>query len=364
MESERIRERALHLLSVFSEAHGVSGFEGRVRGIFREEIGTDAHVDGMGNILCPKRGTSDAPVVMLAAHMDEVGFMVQSVARSGLIKFLPLGGWWAHAILGQRVRILTRENGEIPGVIGAKPPHFLGENERDKVMKFEDLFIDIGAASAEEVRDRFGVRLGDSIAPESGFAPLGNPEFLVGKAFDDRAGLALMTQVLGELENTSHPNTVYGVGTVQEEVGTRGAQTAPHSVNPDVAIVLEAAPADDLPSVPEDERQGALGSGPQIRIMDPSAMMNRNLVRYARELAEARNIPHQMAVRRSGGTDARPIHLHARGVPTMVLGIPARYIHTYNSILCIRDYLSAFDLVMKLVESLDSDTVERLSAFD
>jgi len=292
-----------------------------------------------------------------------VGFVVQAITKSGLIKFIPQGGWWPHTILAQRVRIRAGDGTEIIGAIGAKPPHLLGEGEREKVMKVDDMFIDVGAVSAEDVRDRFGIRLGDAIAPESSFTRMHNPDFLLCKAFDNRVGMALTIQTMLALRRVSHPNTVFGVGTVQEEVGIRGAQTAVFDVGPDVAVVLEGAPADDLPGAPEDERQGVVGRGPQIRLMDPSAIMNRRFVQYALQIAEEHGIPHQVAVRKSGSTDARAIHLHGKGVPTIVLGVPARYIHSHNTMIHIDDYLNTLDLVLKLLQVLDDKTAGSFSSY-
>jgi endoglucanase len=363
-DSNGRKERALQLLMRFGEAHGAPGREDAVRRIFREELQNDLRTDSTGNIFCERKGRAETPRIMVAAHMDEVAFMVQAITKSGLIKFVPLGGWWPHTMLAHRVKVLTRDGTEIVGVIGAKPPHFLTESEREKVMKPDDMFIDVGAVSADDVRNRFGIRLGDGIVPESSFTPMHNPDYLLCKAFDDRSGMALMTHTMEMLSDASHPNIIYGVGTVQEEMGVRGAKTAPASVNPDLAIVLEGTPADDLPMVPEDERQGALCRGVQIRIMDASAIMNIKFARYAMATAEEHGIKYQAAVRRSGGTDAGAIHLYGAGVPTIVLGVPARYIHTHNTIIHIDDYLSALDLVLALIQGLDAATASGITKFE
>jgi putative aminopeptidase FrvX len=357
MENEESKSRACALLKKLGEAHGAPGHEDGVRSIFREELGAEAFTDRFGNIFCPMQGIAESPRVLLSGHMDEVGFAVQAITKSGLIKIIPLGGWWSHTLLAQRVRIRTQAGHEILGVIGAKPPHLLSEAEREKLVKIDDMFIDVGAVDADDVRNRFGIRLGDSIVPYSPFVPLHNPDFLLCKGFDNRVGMALVIQTLQLLRDAAHPNTVWGVGTVQEELGMRGAQTAGFSADPDAAIVLEGPPADDLPGIAEDERQGVVGRGVQIRLMDPSAIMNRKFVQYAIAVAEAQGIPHQVAVRRSGSTDARAIHLHGKGVPTIVLGAPARYIHTHNSIIHLDDYLSALRLVLSLVETLDEKLV-------
>ncbi|MGV8075400.1 MAG: M42 family metallopeptidase [Syntrophobacteraceae bacterium] len=363
MQREEVKENAVRLLAKLGEAHGAPGFEGAVRRIFREEVGDNPSTDKTGNIICEKKGATEKPAIMISGHMDEVGFVVQTILQNGLIKFFPLGGWWPHTLLAQRVRILTQTGTEIIGVVGAKPLHFLAESERDKVLKIDDMFIDVGASSADEATNSFGIRLGDSIVPYGSFTRMHNPDFLLSKAFDNRVGMALTIQVLQMLEGITHPNTVYGVGTVQEEVGVRGAQTAVSSVKPDAAIVLEGAPADDLPSIPVEERQGALGRGPQIRILDPSTIMHRNFTRHVINLAEANSISHQAAVRKSGGTDARAIHLQGEGVPTVVVSVPTRYIHTHNAIIHIEDYFNALELVLKLLESLNGDTLRSITEF-
>jgi putative aminopeptidase FrvX len=357
------RERAIELLKILSEAHGASGQENEVRRIFRNELGGGISTDRAGNIICEKKGSSDSPRIMLAAHMDEVGLMVQTITGDGLIKFLTIGGWWAHTLLAKRVRIRTRDGSEVVGVIGAKPPHFLADSEREKLMKIEDMFIDVGARNADEVRG-FGIRLGDAIVPDSPFVRMHNPDLLLSKAFDDRAGLAVMIQAMRELEKIPHPNTVFAAGTVQEEVGTRGARTAAFKIDPDVAIVVEGAPGDDMPGMSKEEQQCVLGGGVQIRLIDSSAIMNRKFADFVIDTAEKNGIRYQIAVRRKGGTDAAPIHVHGAGVPTVVLAVPARYVHTHNTIIDVSDYLSTLQLVLKLVETIDSQRAEVLGNFE
>lgn len=357
------RGRSIDLLGRLSEAHGAPGAEHPVRTIFRSEVDLPTWTDRFGNIFARKEGNRSSPRIMVTGHMDEVGFVVQAVTRSGLLKIAPLGGWWPHVLLAQRVRILTRRGEEIPGVISAKPPHFLSEAEREKVMKVEDLFLDVGAESAAEAAELFGIAIGDPVVPDTRFLRLKKGPLLLGKAFDNRVGLALTILSLRGLASVEHPNAVVGVGTVQEEVGIRGAQTAAHEVDPDAAIVLEGTPADDFPGIPEDERQAVLGKGPQIRILDPSAILNRRFVDLAVAVADRHAIPCQLAVRRSGGTDAKAIHLHARGVPTIVLGVPARYIHTPQSLIHCEDYWNALRLVLELLCTLDAETVQGLQDY-
>jgi endoglucanase len=360
---EQRKREAIALLKDLTEAHGVPGYEREVRDIFRRELPGPFQSDRLGSLLYSKKGSQGSPNVMLAAHTDEVGFMVQSITSDGMIRFVPLGGWWGHTLLAQRVRILNAQGNQILGVITSKPPHFLTADERGKVIEPDKMMIDVGATSDQDLRQRFGIRIGDPIAPESRFLQMHNPDLLIGKAFDDRAGVAMTIQIMQRLANTEHPNTVHAVATVQEEVGTRGAQTATHLCNPDFAIILEGTPADDLPSIGKDERQGEIGKGVQIRIMDPSAIAQRRFLDFVLDIAANSGIAHQIAVRRSGGTDARVIHLHHLGIPCVVFGIPARYIHTHNSIIDINDYLNAIDLIITVIQKLDLTQCSKLTDF-
>jgi endoglucanase len=332
-----------------------------VRDIVRDAIagiGT-IHHDRLGSILCEKKGTSDAPRIAIDAHLDEVAFLVQSITKDGFLKFVPLGGWWGHVLLGQRVDVLT-EGGTIPGVIGSTPPHFLKPGERDKVLKLDAMYIDVGTSSRTDT-EALGVRVADPVVPHSEFIEMAAPNILSSKAFDDRVGVGLLCEVLRSLKQRKHPNTIIGIGAVQEEVGCRGAMTASELSRPDVGIVLEGTPADDVPG--QSEQQAVLGEGPQIRFFDPTAISNRRLVRKVEEIAAEREIPVQLAVRRAGGTNARSIHLHGRGVPTVVIGVPARYIHTHTSLIHWGDYVAAHALVVEVVTRLDAETVATFTDF-
>lgn len=358
-------ESALHLLKELTETPAVSSFEDGVRKIVARELkecGEIGH-DRNGSVFCECHSSIDTPRVLVTGHMDEVGFMVQNITQEGFIQFVPLGGWWTHTLLAQRVSVITGSGKQITGVISSTPPHFLSVEERTKVRPIEELFIDVGAGSREEAADVFGIRIGDAIAPETTFTQMHNPKLLMAKAFDNRVGTALTIQALQSLHSESTPNTLIGLTTVQEEVGVRGAITAARVTRPDVALVLEGAPADDTPGFNRSDSQGQLGDGVQVRIMDPTAIMSRRLVDFVRNIASENDIPHQLTVRRSGGTDARAIHLSGEGVPTVVLAVPARYIHSHNSIIHIDDYLAAHRLICALVRELDSAAVSALTQF-
>lgn len=350
----------LALIRDFSQAHGISGFEGEVRALFSERLSGcgEFSCDRLGSVFCEK---GKGATVMLAAHLDEVGFMVQQITVDGFIKFVGIGGWWGHTLLSQRVVIKTRSGRKIVGVIGSKPPHFLAEAQRNSVMALDAMFIDVGAENYEQVTSEMGIALGDPIAPDSDFMSTGHACRFMGKAFDDRLGLAALIEVGLSLRNTdSLPHKLVLAGTCQEEVGIRGAKTVGIKCSPDCAIILEAPPADDTPGFSLNESQGSLGKGVQIRLFDPTAIMNSTLVQWVESVAQKANIPYQMTVRRSGGTDAGALHLIQEGVPCIVLGVPTRSIHAHTGVMDIRDYEAMVALLKALLPSL---TAEKIASF-
>ncbi len=359
-----MKKKALALLKKLSEASGPAGTETAIRRIFRDELGGEPNCDKIGNIVHERAGSRKTPRVMVTGHMDEVGFAVQNITSDGFLRLATLGGWWGHTLLSQRVRVMTQSGKEIMGLITSTPVHFLKDGQRDKVLSVDKMYVDVGVSSAEEVSETCGIAIGDPVVPETPFDRLHVRDRLIGKAFDNRVGVAITIQAAQELAGAKHPNTLFAVGTVQEEVGTRGAETAAAAVQPDVAIVMEAAPADDAPGCNRSEAQGVLGNGVQIRMQDPTAIMNRGLVDFIRATADKEKIPYQLAVRTSGGTDAKKIHLAGEGVPTVVLGVPARYIHSHNSIIDIKDYLAALQLTVAVVKGLDKSTVAGFTDYE
>ncbi|MCX6879927.1 MAG: M42 family metallopeptidase [Verrucomicrobia bacterium] len=358
-----MRQKAVSLLQELTEAHSVSGHEDEVRAIFVDELEDCGELssDRNGSVFCTSGKAG--PRVLVAGHMDEVGFMVQSLTPDGFVQFVALGGWWEHNLLSQRVAILTRSGEKILGVVASCPPHFLPEAQRRQVMTIEQMFIDIGAESARDAVENFGVALGDPIAPVSEFTALTREDWFMAKAFDNRVGMAATIQAGQILAHSMHPNRLILCGTVQEEVGLRGARTAANHAQPDVAIILEGPPADDTPGMPRAACQGRLGGGAQIRLFDPTAIANPRLARLAIDTARDEGLPHQVTVRRSGGTDAGSFHLADDGIPCVVLGVPARYIHSHNAILNVNDYLQVLSLTIALVRRLDEATVAELTAY-
>lgn len=350
------------ILKELTEAHGISGYEAPVRAIVRKHLEPlgELSQDKLGSVICRKQGTDDSPRVMLAGHMDEIGFMVKHITKEGYLKFLPLGGWFDQVLLGQRVIIKTRK-GDVIGVIGAKPPHLLPPEERSKVVEKKDMYIDIGATSKEEV-DAAGVRPGDPVVPRADFVTLASGKTYLSKAFDDRIGTALVISALQNLQDQDHPNTVYGAVTVQEEVGLRGARTSAWMADPDVAIILESDIAGDVPGIAPEVSSVKLGAGPSLLLYDGSMIPNGRLRDFVIDTAEELGIPLQLSYVERGGTDGGAIHVHKTGVPTIVLSVAARHIHSHGAIIHRDDYDNAVKLLTAVIRRLDAETIAKFTA--
>ena len=350
---------SLRLLEAYTQAHGTSGHEDAVRAIFVRELrGRTLQADGLGGVLASPAKEKQGPRVVLTAHMDEIGFLVQAVTPDGFLRLTPVGGWPDGVLAAQRLRIWSRSaQKEFIGIVAALPPHQGGAQaaSADKVL------VDIGARSAESVA-RLGIRPGDPVVPEGPFTALAELGLYSAKAFDNRVGMTALTLATHELDASATPCDLLAVATVQEEVGCRGAVVAARLAKPDVVIVLEGPPADDLPGLaPHGEAQGALGGGVQVRAYDPTAIMNPRLVDLTLAVAAEKGIPCQLAVRRTGGTDARSFQAHELGVPVIVLGVPARYIHTHNAVIDLADLQACVELSVALVRRLDAKTVKSLT---
>ena len=353
-----MKDAAIQLLQQLTEAHAVPAHEEEVRDIFLKELEGKGEfsTDKLGSVFC--EGVGEGPRVLVAGHMDEIGFLVQRITPDGFLSLVPVGGWWTHTLLSQRLEVKNREGRKILGVVASVPPHLLPEAARQQVLPVERLFLDVGADSEAEVADSLGIRVGDPVAPVTAFTAMEKPGRFMAKAFDNRVGMAAAIQAGQELLGESLPNRLIIGGTVQEELGLRGAKTAANHIKPDVALVMEGPPADDAPGMSRVESQGKLGGGVQIRTFDPTHVTNPALARFAIETAEEEGIPHQVTVRRSGGTDAGSFHVANEGIPSIVIGVPARYIHSHNAIMDIEDQVNAVKLVNAMVKRLDAATVE------
>jgi len=343
------------LLRELSDTLGVSGHEGAVRQVLLDAIKkhVDEHrVDALGNLIALKRGVGqERRKVMVAAHMDEVGLMVVHIEKEGSLRFQPVGGIDPRVLLAKKVLV---GDDRVPGVIGVKPIHLLEAKARQQVMPIKDMSIDIGAASKEEAER--SVKIGDYVAFDVTFGELGGELRAVkGKAFDDRAGCA----VLAELLQHQYPFDLYAAFTVQEEVGLRGAQVAGYSIAPHFAFALEGTICDDMPKKKDISPTTTVGSGPAITVMDRSVIADRRLVDLLVSTAEENGIPHQFKQPGMGSTDAGAIHLTREGVPSAAVSVPSRYIHSPVCLLSLNDLDNTVHLMRQALLKLEQVDLSR-----
>jgi endoglucanase len=347
------------LLKQLTMLNGIPANEKQVRDFFVRQVkdmGTISY-DNLGSVIAEKIGNPDGPRIMVAGHMDEIGFILSEITKEGYLKFIPAGGWWGHVVLSQQFTVTTKTGAEVHGVVGSKPPHILSAEEKTKVVDLKDMYLDIGVASKEEA-EKTGIRIGDMITPFIESRRLANPKFLLAKAFDNRIGVALALEVLKNLQDVAHPNRYYGVGTVQEEVGLRGAGTAANKVAPDIGIALDVTIATDYPG---GDKTCELGKGPALMFYDSSMVGHVGLREYIVRMCDEMKIPYQLSFLRQGGTDAGKMHLSHSGCPSIAICLPSRYIHSHTSIIHEDDYENAVKIVTELVKRLDRKTVDEIT---
>jgi putative aminopeptidase FrvX len=354
-------DETLQMLKELTDANGVPGNEREPREVMKkhiESLSDEVMYDNLGSLIAVKKGNAEGPKIMVAGHLDEIGFMVTRIDDKGFLYFQTVGGWWEQVMLAQRVNVMTR-NGNIMGVIGSKPPHILPAEQRKKSVDKKDMFIDIGASSREEAME-WGVKPGDSVVPICEFTVMNNEKMLMAKAWDNRIGCAIAIEVLRKLKGEAHPNTVYGVGTVQEEVGLRGATTATNMIKPDIGFAVDVGIAGDTPGVSDKDAQSKMGKGPQIIMYDASMVGHKGLRDFVTDTADENNIPYQFDSIAGGGTDSGKIHLTANGVPALSITIATRYIHTHAAILHRDDFENAVNLIVEVIKKLDADKVKEI----
>jgi endoglucanase len=358
-------DRMARLLEQLSNAPGPSGFEGPVRELVARELraaGLLVSTDGLGSVIAALAGPSGGPRIMLAAHLDEVGAMVRYITPEGMVKFRLLGGWLDQALLDQRWTILTAK-GPVTAVSGIRSPHITSAAEQDRVSPRNDVFLDIGARNKEDA-EALGIRPGDGIVPASSFTEVAGGRY-VGKAMDDRVGCVMLIETLRRLkeQGIKMPNTLYLVGTVQEEVGLRGAHTAVQAVKPDLGISLEVGLASDHPGAQADRAQERLGGGPTIYLADAQMLVNLKLRDFILRVAAEHQIPMQTEVTEGGSEDCAELQRFDAGKPAVNLAVAARYLHSHNSMIERRDLDRTVDLLVNLLPLLDAKTVAEISRF-
>ncbi|WP_087971954.1 M42 family metallopeptidase [Oceanobacillus rekensis] len=354
-----MNQETLDLFKNLTELQGAPGNEHLVRSFMKSELekySDEIIQDNLGSVFGVKHGKG--PRVMVAGHMDEVGFMVTQITDNGMIRFQTLGGWWNQVMLAQRVQVMT-SNGPVIGVIGSIPPHLLTDAQRSKPIEIKNMLIDIGADDRADV-EKIGVKPGDSIVPVTPFEPMANNKKILAKAWDNRYGCGLSVELLKELQNETLPNQLYSGATVQEEVGLRGSKVSANMIQPDIFYALDASPANDASG--DKKAFGQLGKGALLRIFDRTMITHRGIREFVLDTAESNDIPYQYFVSQ-GGTDAGSVHLSGNGVPSAVIGICSRYIHTSASIIHVDDYAAAKELLVKLVKSTDQNMVDQIKTY-
>jgi putative aminopeptidase FrvX len=340
----------LDLLRRLTEAHGVPGQEDAIREIVRSELADicEIRTDRLGNLHCVKRAGEGAKKLMIAAHMDEIGFVVKYIDDKGFLRIQPLGGWDPRNMASQRVFVHTKDE-RLNGVLmpSIKPKHMLSPEEMNRALKVEDYFVDIGL-SADEVKSR--VRLGDMVTMNRTLMEMG--DLVTCKSMDDRAAVYVMIQAMKEIGDTQVE--VHAIATVQEEVGLRGAAASGWAIEPDICIALDVTLANDIPGIPEQDHVTKLGKGAAIKFMDSSLICHPKVFAHFRDLAEQHEIPHQIEVLPMGGTDAGAVQRLHGGVPSFTLSIPTRYIHTVNETLHRDDLDACVTLLARYIEDAHS----------
>ncbi len=339
-------------LQALANANGVAGREAEVRNLLITMLTPAADeviVDRLENVIATKKGKPGKPTVMLAAHMDEVGLMVKTITKDGYLQFAKMGGIDDRILLAQKVKVLTKQ-AALPGVVGSKPPHVQKEAERKKIVAYDEMFIDIGAKNRDDVK-AMGVNVGDPVVFDVEYVSLAN-DAVLGKAFDNRAGCAVMVETFNQLSQTDC--TVCAVGTVQEEIGTRGAGTAAFKINPDVALVLDVTIAGDTPGMREFDSPVKLGKGPAVTVSDGGIVTHPKVLRWLIDAANENGIEYQLEAGLPGGTDAARIHLTREGVPSGGISIPARYIHSPSGIVNLKDLEACAKLAAVTVQKIQT----------
>ncbi len=336
------------LLEKLCNSSGISGHEDEIRALMKKELSKygDTEVDKFGNVICSKG--SGSPKIMLAAHMDEIGLLVKHIDEKGFIRFIGMGGIDDETLPAIKIKILT-ETGEIPGIVGFKPPHLKKDEEAKKKIKLEEMYIDTGL-SAEEVKKK--VQIGDPVVFDSNFIDLGDN--VIGKALDNRAGCLVLIEVMKQLRDFK--GTVYAVATAQEEIGLKGARTSAFKINPDFALAIDVSISGDTPDINETETDIKMGGGPCITVVEssgrglvPSPQVKKHLIKCAKDAG----IPYQLEATKGGMTDAAIIYMTNEGIRTGGVSVPTRYIHSPNSICNMKDLKSVIDLTVKFLENLE-----------
>ena len=341
---------------------GAPSFEKPVRQYMRKNLEPYAEEiieDKLGSIFGVFNKGSKGPKVMIAGHMDEVGGIVTGIDKHGMISVTNLGGMMGSVYLSQHLDIITDDLERIPGVSASKPPHLLREpGATPKVLKYNDLKIDIGADSKEHAIE-LGVKIGQQVIARNDFTVTKDGKKFISKAWDDRFGCGMALELARDLNTEELDMELYLGATVQEEVGLRGAKTAAGLVNPDIFIAVDCSPCQD--TFGGDEVGGSLGGGFMVRFYDPRAIMHQGMKKFIVELADEKEIKYQY-YKSMGGTDAARVQLANDGVLVATVGMPARYIHSNTSMISSDDHKEVKKILVEILKSLNNDKVKEIKS--
>ncbi|NBK97951.1 MAG: M42 family peptidase [Erysipelotrichia bacterium] len=354
-----VNKESIAMIKKFSNANGVSGFEDEVLAVAREYASEQYTLkeDHLRNLYFDRKDNDcHKPSILLDAHSDEVGLIVQAIKPNGTMSFLALGGWVANSLPASKVRVRNEEGKYISGIIASKPPHFMANKEQTETLQLDQMVLDIGASSKDEVLHTFKINIGAPIVPDVSCTYDEEKDLFIGKAFDCRIGCAALMETLKRLEKETLDVNVLATLSAQEEVGERGMNLITKTIHPDIAIVFEGCPADDT-FQEEWLVQSAMRKGVMLRHFDKSMITNPRYQKFALSLAKVHHIPCQESVRSGGGTNGAMLHMANQGTPAIVIGIPVRYIHSHHGFTTYEDFEYAVQLAVLLVKAMNADTI-------
>lgn len=339
-----------NILKQLSELNAISSFEGEISKFLADELKdntTKITYDNLGSFIAIKENKKNNLKIMLAMHMDEVGFIVKKIDEQGYLYLQPVGNIWSHLLTNKLYNVITKDKKIYEGIIGSCASHGLTIEQKQKVLPIEKLYLDLGVYNKQEV-EKMGIQVGDMVVAVSECKKMNNLDFIKGKALDNRISLAIGIEVMKKI-NKNCLNNVYFTGTVQEEVGLRGARTSTYTIAPDIAIAIDTTVAGDTPL---DNNICKLGEGVAISMIDSNSLAHRGLLKYIEDLAKRKNIKFQYSVFKGGGTDSGNIHKSLDGIVNLTLSIPIRYMHSSNSIINEKDVDACIELLVSIINEI------------
>lgn len=349
----------LKLMEKIACEAGISSCEHHVSSLLQKEyenLGLSYQYDGIGSLIAVKNGQRDDVKVMIAAHMDEVGFLVKEIDAKGFIRLQTVGSWWSHMVLGQWYTIVTKDNKRYDAIMGSMATHGLPSDIKSKTVDINEVYLDLGVKDREEVLS-LGIDIGDMVVPWAHFATMNNSKYITCKAFDDRIGNYIMLEVAKRLLDDDQHAALYLANTVQEEPGLRGARTATYIARPDIAFAIDTTLAGDTPM---NKNICSLGNGVVLAMIDSNSIAPRKLVNYVETVCKDNGIKYQYAVFNKGGTDSGNIHKSFDGILNMTLSIPIRYMHTNHSIIHEDDVDNCVNLLCALIKDISKSKYQAL----